>query len=295
MKIVTHNAKFHTDDVFAVATLLMLYPEATVIRTRDQAVIQEGDFVVDVGNVYEQEQNRFDHHQLGGAGKRENGVPYSSFGLVWKKFGSEVCGTQEVASRIDQKFVQAVDAGDNGMDTFKPIMTDLFPALIQGVVNQYRLTWKETGEWDERFMDCVGWAKGFLERMIKITQDIVEGELIVREALAQAVDKRLIVIDEKYDLGRELVSSVLVDIPEVIYAVLYRHDHKNWQLVAIAKNRGTYELRKALPEAWRAKINGELESASGVDGATFCHRNGFMCTANTRESILKLAELALNA
>ena len=48
MKIVTHNAKFHTDDVFAVATLLVLYPDAKIIRTRDEALVKTADIVVDV-------------------------------------------------------------------------------------------------------------------------------------------------------------------------------------------------------------------------------------------------------
>jgi uncharacterized UPF0160 family protein len=39
-------------------------------------------FIFDIGGEYEEENNLFDHHQKGGAGVRENGVQYSSFGLV---------------------------------------------------------------------------------------------------------------------------------------------------------------------------------------------------------------------
>ena len=100
MKIVTHNAKFHTDDVFAVATLLILYPGAEVIRTRDESIIKMADIVVDVGQVYDAGNNRFDHHQVGGAGKRENGIQYASFGLVWKKFCEILTGGIEEARMI---------------------------------------------------------------------------------------------------------------------------------------------------------------------------------------------------
>ena len=47
--IVTHDGSFHADDVFAVATLLKLFPDANVIRTRDTSVIERADVVVDVG------------------------------------------------------------------------------------------------------------------------------------------------------------------------------------------------------------------------------------------------------
>src|SRR3990167_7876781 len=116
-KIVTHNAKFHTDDVFAAAALLLVYPEAQINRTREKEVIDSADIVFDVGEEYNAEHNRFDHHQLGGAGNRENGIPYSSFGLVWKKFGEEISGSREVMKRIDSTLVQAIDAGDNVVDT----------------------------------------------------------------------------------------------------------------------------------------------------------------------------------
>ena len=118
MKIVTHNAKFHTDDVFAIATLLILYPEAEIIRTRDEAILKSADIVVDVGQVHDAEKNRFDHHQVGGAGKRENGIQYASFGLVWKKFGEEISGSREVAEKIDEAI------------SVKALSTALFKSII---------------------------------------------------------------------------------------------------------------------------------------------------------------------
>jgi uncharacterized UPF0160 family protein len=86
--LVTHNATFHADDIFATATLsLLLGGKVKVIRTRDEEIIRTGDYVYDVGGEYDASINRFDHHQKGGAGKRENGIPYAAFGLLWKTYG----------------------------------------------------------------------------------------------------------------------------------------------------------------------------------------------------------------
>ena len=49
--IVTHDGKFHADDVFAVATLLLVFPGATVTRTRDEGLIKGADAAVDVGGI----------------------------------------------------------------------------------------------------------------------------------------------------------------------------------------------------------------------------------------------------
>ena len=90
MKIVTHNGHFHTDELMAVAVLLLKFPDAEVVRTRDEKIIKQADIAVDVGQIYDPASTRFDHHQPGGARKRENGIPYASFGLVWKEYGVEL-------------------------------------------------------------------------------------------------------------------------------------------------------------------------------------------------------------
>ena len=41
-KLITHNGSFHTDDVFAVATLLIyLKNDAEVVRTRNPEIIKK--------------------------------------------------------------------------------------------------------------------------------------------------------------------------------------------------------------------------------------------------------------
>src|SRR3989344_7176045 len=95
-KLITHNVSFHADDIFAAAALSIYLEskgeEVEIVRTRDEEIIKTGDYVFDVGGIYDESANRFDHHQAEGAGKRENGLPaqagieYSSLGLGWKKF-----------------------------------------------------------------------------------------------------------------------------------------------------------------------------------------------------------------
>src|SRR5262245_60573678 len=107
IKIVAHNADFHTDEVFAVAILTLVLGDVKyeVVRTRDMEIIKTGDYVVDVGGIHDEATNRFDHHQEGGAGARPNGIPYASCGLVWKKFGAEFCGSAGVSERIDAEII----------------------------------------------------------------------------------------------------------------------------------------------------------------------------------------------
>ena len=142
--LITHNGSFHADDLFATATLSILNEgNVKIVRTRDQKVIATGDYVYDVGGIYDEKLNHFDHHQKGGAGKRENGIPYSSFGLVWKTYGEKLCDSKEVADKIDHKIVQPIDALDNGVDISLPKFDGVFSYGAEQIFLAFSPTWQE--------------------------------------------------------------------------------------------------------------------------------------------------------
>ena len=79
MTAFTHGGIFHADDVFASALLVLFNPEIEIQRGFKVPENFEG-IVYDIGG------GEFDHH-FEGAPVRPNGVPYSSFGLLWERFG----------------------------------------------------------------------------------------------------------------------------------------------------------------------------------------------------------------
>lgn len=294
--IVTHNGKFHTDDVFAVAALKLVFGKnnCKVVRTRDEEKIKNADIVVDVGGEYNKDKERYDHHQKGGAGVRDNGIPYASFGLVWKKYGEKVCGgSKRIAEILDKELVQPIDAGDNGVDLFSLNDHGVRPILISDVVDSYRLTWQEGQDgWGEQFMKCVDWAMFMLNRRIAFAKAFIDAEQTVIDAYEQSEDKRIIILDKKYDFGRELVTEILSRYKEPLFTVLYRSDVNNWQAAAIRKGEG-FETRKTFPDKWLGKRDGELEEETRVEDAVFCHRGGFMCIAQSKEGAVALAQKAI--
>lgn len=293
IKIVTHSSKFHTDDIFAVATLLLVLGEENVevVRSREMEVIEKGDYVVDVGGVYDASRNRFDHHQIGGAGKRDNDVPYASFGLVWKHFGEKLCQNKEVADRIDQIIVQPIDANDNGFQFLETKVDNLYPLDTGLLTYIFSPTWKEDSKnIDDVFMDMVSYAKVLIGRVIEVRLHAYEGEKLVIEAYKNAKDKRLIELDERYPW-----EEVLSKFPEPLYVIYKKRIDENWSMKCVPKDFFTYSNRKKLPENWGGKSGTELEKASGVSGAVFCHNARFMAVAQTKDAILKMAEIALNS
>jgi uncharacterized UPF0160 family protein len=108
----THSGTFHADDILAAAAMRLAQPALTIVRTRDNAELNAADILFDVGRVFDPASCRFDHHQLEYREARDNGIPYSSFGLVWRELGAELCGSVAAASRVDAALVQGVDAID---------------------------------------------------------------------------------------------------------------------------------------------------------------------------------------
>ncbi len=290
--VVTHSGNFHPDDVFAVATLRLLLENThsiVVIRTRDKALIDSADYVVDVGGEYDPVRKRFDHHQHGGAGKRDNGVDYASFGLVWKEFGSQIT-SPEIAQKMDQVVVQPIDALDNGFQFLESKVKNLYPYDIGMIFDAFKPTWKEGGvDKDKLFMELVELAMKILRREIIKKRDKLEARELVEKAYATASDKRLVVLDTHLPY-----SEVLDQYPEPLFVVFPRDD-EYWVLQTVQNDSFMFTNRKDLPEAWAGKSYDDLVRITGVDEAVFCHSKRFIAVAKTKEGILKMAHIALNS
>jgi uncharacterized UPF0160 family protein len=294
LKLVTHNGSFHADDIFAAATLILFLEKENksfeIIRTRDEEIIKKGDFVFDVGLVYDSDKNRFDHHQIGGAGKREEtGIEYASFGLVWKKYGAIVCNSADVANFLDRKIVQPIDAGDNGMDLIE-LKTTIRPYFLQSFLKLFIPSWKNVDEESllVGFLEAVNFAKSLLRKEIDLALDYKEGEAKVKEAYEKAEDKRVVILDQKYPW-----VDVATTFPETLFVVFPRINDNTWGAEGVFVGLPSFEKRKNFPESWAGLRDVDLEKETGVEGAVFCHRGRFMVVAKTKEAILELVNLTL--
>ncbi len=290
--IATHNGSFHADDILGVATLFLAYEHThsiTVIRTRNTESIEQADIVLDVGGQYDPSRDRFDHHQAGGAGMRDNGIKYAAFGLVWKKYGEQVCGSREVAESIEQKMVMPVDAMDNGQEIYTPLFSGVHSYGLADAFSAFKVSWKENkDELDGRFMHLVDFAKEVIHREIKRISDGLEAKEKVLALYAQAEDKRLLVLDTYYPWESALSGendALLVVFPDVLDG--------QWCVQVVPAGEHTFTSKILFPESWAGKRGEELEKVTGVTGAIFCHSGRFFAAGNSKEVVLKLADIVL--
>lgn len=291
--IVTHSGQFHTDDIFAVATLQLLLEkeyEVVVRRTRDKDIINSAEYVVDVGEVYDPAQRRFDHHQREGAGVREDGIPYASFGLVWKEYGSMVVGEdKDIVDQIEQKLVKPIDAMDNGISFMKSERDGLFMYDIKDITFAYKNTWKEGDEMlDKNFEYLTGFARDLIKREISILKDMKEGVEEVNKIIAQQQYKTLLILDKPYPYELSLYSK-----PYILLVAHPKRQDDTWAVEVARDDIRSYTSRMYFPEAWAGKSGSDLVEVTGVEDAVFCHKGRFIVVAKTKEGAIKLAEKAL--
>jgi uncharacterized UPF0160 family protein len=294
--LVTHSSRFHADDVFATAALQIVHDDQLeIVRSRDADIIAKADIVIDVGGVYNPEVLRFDHHQNTFEEVRDNGIPYASFGLIWRHFGEEICGgSQEVADILEKKIVQPIDASDNGVQICDTKFDDIHPYIVSSMLYSFMPSWKEDTDLDDAFKEAVDLAKKVLEREIIRLQDSLEAKDAIIKCYESAEDKRIIIFGESDVYDDMDIQHALTEHEDPLLYIRYRHSDDNWSVKAVRSGEGVFGNRITFPEGWGGLQNAELQKASGVDDAVFCHRACFMCVAKSLEGAVAMAQKALN-
>lgn len=294
--IAVHDGRFHVDDVFAAMLMRSIYPNAKIIRTRDDAKLNLADIVIDVGYIHDEKSLRFDHHQEGKAGKRINGIEFSGFGLVWKYWGLEICvGDQDLYNEIDKALIQPIDADDNGQSlysksepNFDEEIQELTIGRIIGYLNNPNTSSLE--DFDTHFDNALGLAEIVFEAILNNKKSFIEGKKEIVKSYQNVEDKRF-VVDEFY----RPVLRYSEHLPELLFYVFPRDDsgeEGHW-LMKCAGSSTDNVNRKNLPKEWAGKSGQDLETTSGIEGMLFCHNNLFICGAKSKEAILKALEFAL--
>lgn len=296
-QIITHNGKFHADEVFGVCVLKRLCPDAEIVRTRDPEILEDkkdGVLMVDVGD------GEYDHHGKNSP-VRPNGQPYSSAGLIWRDFGvvlldqearrilnvrlddEELC---KMRIRIDRAFVKFIDLGDNGVmlnednggrTTFSSIVSNM----------NARLYSSETS--DEAFHKALKFADMTLDALVASQLSSYHGRDTFHKLVEDQGNPEILIMETPVDWK----SHVRLN-HKVVY-VVHPHAGGGWTVVCAPAVASERSLRKHLPTAWRGLRDYELEVVSGVQGATFCHQAGFTAATKTRSSAIALAMVALKA
>jgi uncharacterized UPF0160 family protein len=297
-QLVTHSGGFHADELLSSVVLKRLFPQAELLRSRDRQLLTPGShkIIYDVGGAYDAEAQIFDHHQRPGP-LRQDGQPYSSFGLIWEHYGRAYLaaldvpadGIEAIHTKFDAKFVLPIDLLDNGAiepSVAGPLSILTLPSLLGSLKPVFDDT-SPTAE-DDAFFTALPIAQSFVEAQIRNLAAKSRAQGIVLEAIATAGTSPIL----ELPMGMPYRSALdQAEADHILFVVNPRGD--DWTLGGIKLSNDTFEQRADLPAAWAGLTDAALEDASGVKGAKFCHNKRFIAVASTREAILKMAEIAV--
>src|SRR3990167_4897328 len=112
----THDGTFHADEVTACALLLCygLIDKNKVQRTRKKEILDQCEYVCDVGGEYDPSRKKFDHHQISYKGS------FSSAGMIWLYLKDTKVIDYSFYAFLQNSLIQGVDAHDNGKASLEP-------------------------------------------------------------------------------------------------------------------------------------------------------------------------------
>lgn len=326
----THNESFHCDEVMAVAMLETLATElggtCTIHRIdrKDTAILNSMDILVDVGRVLDPAKGRFDHHQVGGAGRRisrfgENDIPLSSCGLVWYACGLLLTGEQDLAVRaergktipqtlafdkIDRELIRGVDASDNGVGMPSGYriteddgsVTDVAgsPMHLSRMIGQFNSGNPHDHELQySQFSAALGVARAVFANALRDAKAFAEARPQLEKAVnTKRENAEVLVLDRYLRWSDHLAQVDNTGQIKLVIAPL-GGEHGEWNL-HVVRRRGRLALPGA-PADWCGKEGKALEKASGFGGMVFCHGGGHFVRVSGKETALKVAERLLNA
>jgi len=287
----THSGSFHADDVLAAAALRLAKPSVTILRSRDMNQLNAADILFDVGRVFNPATCRFDHHQLEYTEARENGIPYSSFGLVWRELGEKLCGSAAVANRVDISLVQGVDAVDCGVTLSKEVMPVKLMS-VSAVLGSFNQGWQDLTSAEainNAFEQAVGVAKAILENAIREANGFENAKAVVEQG-ELLEEGQLLVLEHGVPWKETVLESSKYD--QLLY-VIFPDAQAKWHLSCVPAKAGSFSNRKSLPAAWAGLDGEELDKVTGITGCVFCHRARFVGGHTTKEGAMEMARLAL--
>ena len=306
--LITHSGSFHADDLLAYAVLSALYPVARLLRTRDAGLIAGAGataIVFDVGFLYAPEDNRYDHHQPDRP-RRDEGLAYSSFGLIWRHFGRDyiaaTLGLYETTAReavkqihaeLDARLVRDIDAVDNG-ELADGQDALIHPLSLPNLFATFRPAFDqdEPGRDDAAFLEAAAVARRLLHAQVESTAATRRSRAVVTGAIASRSHPNWIELPRSMDyLEPVLAASSDGDADQIQFVLAPSRDE--WQLKTVNVSFESFESRKLLPAAWAGLRGPDLVAATGVPDAVFCHAGRFVAIARSREGAMALLRQAL--
>jgi len=278
-----HDGTFHADEVTACALLVVfdLIDPDKIVRSREPRLLEQCEYVCDVGGVYAPSSKLFDHHQSSYQGE------LSSAGMVLEYLKESGILTAEEFYFFNNSLVLGVDAHDNGRSpqhigycTFSHVVANYNPISYES----------EDDKLDAAFHEALAFAIGHLRRLHERYLYNKECRKTVKKAMD--AHKTCLFFDQAISWLESFFALSGKEHP-ALFVIMPAKNH--WKLRGIPPDyERRMQVRMPLPESWAGLLGDELKKVSGIPGAVFCHKGRFTSVWETREDAVKALKYVLH-
>ncbi|MBR4444456.1 MAG: MYG1 family protein [Solobacterium sp.] len=317
LNLFTHDGLFHADDVFAAALLSLIAEEVNIVRGSDTEIPEDTKnwIIFDIGG------GDLDHHTP--ENKVNNGthpgtnVPYAACGLVWRRYYKEILKEQgceerymETAyRRLESSLILGIDAADNAYDAVVDVMGSM-PNItdeqkqtileassvgmsVSQVIKDFNPPWNSNMSYYDAFQDAVSFARDIVINRIDSILSSLDGRDYVNNCIRYS-SGHIMIMDEFAPWEGVLYSLHYDQKAEDIWYVVFPALRGGWNVqCALVSPRDRTVYRHPLPKEWYGLRGEDLQKASGIKTASFCHASGFLANADTESDALAMAEKAV--
>lgn len=313
--IQTHDKKFHADDVGTLSLLTSYYNQKNIkinlIRSRDTSLMDDADILVDVGNVYDHETGRYDHHQVSFTDTFSDTckIPLSSIGIIWKHYGKEILemyidamfnaknydmsdkNMEELHSTVYFNIIQEIDGIDNGINPIEGGKRKFWVNLDLSSIISSMNTEDPTND-DEQMLafqkaiDFFGMVFDIkLQKIIPRFFNFLDSyDKVVKLLDEIPFDQEYLIINDDIPMFYKCLSKI--DYDERIKILIYENETE-----CVIKTRST-KNDKFKPICPLVSLN-ILENKLMKESIIFIHKNLFLAKTETLKSAIELTEESL--
>lgn len=271
---ITHSGKFHVDDVISTVFLSKLLEKIILLRiSSTENKNLENKIVYDIGF------GEFDHHQKNRNGQRENGIFYSSIGLLWQKFGKKyleklkVKNIDKTFEYMDKELIQYIDATDNMQTEY--LENKISPDFIK-LCNP---EWDENISEDEAFIRALKLADEFWEIYLKHAIAEVEAVDIILDKIKNCKDCYL-VLDKEMPYRK----AIKLSNNDKLKYIIFKSRREGYDIKTISD---TYKFKKELVQA---KDINTARILTNINDLIYVDMHGNLCCTKTLESAIQLVK-----
>lgn len=307
--IVTHLGRHHADEIFGIVTLLLgplkHQDKVYIVRNRDRYWQDKGQYVIDVGQVYDPNNNRFDHHQPEFDICYPDGTLYASAGLIWLKYGYDIVRDvadnsvdsvfindnliQEVYDKITE-IVKRIDNADNGQLSSEGVANAVGNMIANANPTRHRFK-NMPVEYNKHFLACLlsiyQWFRNYIETELLVS---VGGKYLEETSKSDSTSGYIFI---PQDIPwKDMLWSKWNILDRYQLIISSSEDEEDaWAIHSLPVHPGrSFSLRCPAPIEIRGLSTKEIYENTGIDDVKYCHKNGFVTYTNTKESAIAMAK-----